>query len=732
MPASKQATRRKTAKLKEEERFEFRPFAVRSETLDLEARTIETVIATETPVLMPDYDRWEMVPEVLLSSGVIFPSSRQVPFLDSHNRYSTEDQLGSTRQIRVEGNEVRGVLHFSTTAEKQWTQVREGHSTDVSAGYQVLQKTFVPRNTKQTIQGREYTGPVNVVTKWKLREVSLTPIGADEQAKLRGLNPTAFDNAGDFEMNPELKTLLESRGMPKELSDDEAQRWAIENNLGEKKEERAEPPATIPFDPKLVAEAAADAARKAVADEQTRQANFRNEIRSLCELADLPELLERCVSEGSIEKARELILKEKKERSDSNSVNPVIRVTGEGKTRFLSDLGTALNLRAMEDALPNWKSSERGKKIFDEVFPDAQRGKGADTFRNASLYQLAEEFVRANGYDTRGLTREQVAITAMFGPEHAGLNVRDSGAYHVTGSFLNLTKDAVNKSMQVGYNEAPSTWEGPMRRGADATDFKQLHRIRMGAVPNLPVWNDNKNPNQASFADAEEKYAVESYSLGLSFSYRLLVNDDMSALGRAPAMLGQAAKRTVNSVAWAQITSNPTMTDSVSLFSAATGARKRDNLITGSATPSVSTVGAMTKLMRLMRGENTPEGNESDDILNLQPAYIVGPAALEVTINQLVNSAYDPSANLTQVYNPTRTLTPIIEPILDAASASAWYLFANPSQIDTVEVTFLQGQRTPIVRQELDFSKLSQEMYVLQTFAAKAMNHRGIIKHAGA
>jgi hypothetical protein len=75
---------------------------------------------------------------------------------------------------------------------------------------------------------------------------------------------------------------------------------------------------------------------------------------------------------------------------------------------------------------------------------------------------------------------------------------------------------------------------------------------------------------------------------------------------------------------------------------------------------------------------------------------------------------------------------PIIEPLLDADSTTAWYLFAEPSRIDTVEVTFLQGQETPQVRPVLSEEKLSMTYYVLQSVGAKALNHRGIQKHAGA
>jgi hypothetical protein len=271
-----------------------------------------------------------------------------------------------------------------------------------------------------------------------------------------------------------------------------------------------------------------------------------------------------------------------------------------------------------------------------------------------------------------------------------------------------------------------------MRQAASVPDFKQIHRLRMGAIPNLPVWPDNSNPERASFTDARESYAVEARSLEISYSYRLLVNDDMDALSRTPGMMGAAAARTVNAVAWSQITSNPTMSDSVALFATATGARKRTNLTTGAGTPSVTTLQTLTNLMRQMRGENTPEGNESADILNLQPRYLVGPSALATTINQLVLSAYDPAANSFMVYNTATQLIPVIEPLLDVASTTAWYLFADTSQIDTVEVSFLQGQETPVTRQFMDERNLSQTVTILQTFAAKAMNHRGVQKHAGA
>lgn len=750
--------------------FAERTLVLRKSSLNEEARTIDADITTETPVPMIDWERYEMIPEVLLSSGANFPKSRQVPFLDSHNRSSVADQLGSARSIEVNNDKLRATLHFSESAKDEFTKVREGHVTDVSAGYEVQKRVFVPAGETKVINGRSFDGPVNVVTKWRLREVSLTPIGADAQAKLRGLDPAAIrfqsKEKGQFEMNPELRKLLVSRGMAATLSDEDAQKWLIENRakLADPPEEETviEPPADPPSDAAAkgktrtapafptseeIAKLIADATRAEIKAEQVRVAAFRKEVDSLCNLADLQDTAEHCRGLSDIESVRTYLTAEKAKRSTTIGFTPSVRVTGEGSDRFMEDIGTALTLRALESVSTpspegNFFATQQAKtrtETLERVFPAASRAKGAEQWRDASMYDIAHEMVRSIfGVQTRGMSRENVAIIAMFGPQRAsemGIQFRSSGAaFHTTGSFTNLTLDAMNKSMMLGYVEAPSTWEGPMKRGRSVDDFKNINRMRLGAIPNLPVWNDNDNPQKASMKDAKETYAVESRSLEIDFSYRLLVNDDMDALSVAPSQLGAAARRTVNTVAWSVITSNPTMSDGKALFlETAAGNRNRSNLTTGSATPTNLTLQTMKNKMRQMRGENTPAEAESKDILNLQAKYIVGPGALDTTILQLVMSVADPVTQLSSaVYNPANTLIPVIEPLLDAASATAWYLFASPQVIDTVEVSFLKGQETPVIRSFMNERTLSQSAIVLQTFGAAALNHRGMQKHDGA
>jgi hypothetical protein len=366
--------------------------------------------------------------------------------------------------------------------------------------------------------------------------------------------------------------------------------------------------------------------------------------------------------------------------------------------------------------------------------PEASRGKHWQDFNDVSLLSLCRQCLLIDGYSERSISRlsNPDIAKAAFGFINA-TSLRNE-AIHTTGSLAEITRDAVNKSLLAGYTESPQTWRGPMRQAASVPDFKTIYRVRMGAVANLPIWPDNQAPAEAKLNDEKVSYAVEARAEKLSFSWQLFVNDDMDALARAPKLLGDAAARTVNATAWAQITGNPTMSyDSVALFAAATGARKRTNLITGSATPTTSTISAMTVLMRLMRGVNTAEGNESEDVLNLTPRYIAAPAALETTVRQLVLSVAEPAATYNAgVYNPNAYLVPVIEPLLDASSTTAWYLFADPVRIDTVEVSFLQGQETPVSNDWIDNDTWSRCFTIVQTFAAKAIDHRGVVKHAGA
>ena len=87
----------------------------------------------------------------------------------------------------VNGKELMGRAYFTSLPEGEGPliKLREGHLTDFSIGYRVLESQWIPEGETAVIQGRTYKGPIKVSTRWAPRELSICPIGADELAKAR-------------------------------------------------------------------------------------------------------------------------------------------------------------------------------------------------------------------------------------------------------------------------------------------------------------------------------------------------------------------------------------------------------------------------------------------------------------------------------------------------------------------------------------------------------------------
>ncbi|MCP4623986.1 MAG: hypothetical protein GY850_10685, partial [bacterium] len=161
-------------------------------SLDDAERSVEIVVATEEPVEVFDFERFEIVREILLIDGAELPATKQVPLLDSHRRFDTANVLGSIRDLKPDGGQLVGRAHFSGVPEVSpiWMKVREGHLTDFSAGYKPIESQWVAEGETYDFNGRSFKGPVRVTKRWKLKEGSIVPIGADEFAKARARSAT--------------------------------------------------------------------------------------------------------------------------------------------------------------------------------------------------------------------------------------------------------------------------------------------------------------------------------------------------------------------------------------------------------------------------------------------------------------------------------------------------------------------------------------------------------------
>ena len=153
------------------------------------------ILTTEQAVPMFDWERGEFVPEVILMNGMK-ARGLSIKLLDTHNTDSVRNVLGSFVDLRVNDAGKRNVPHkfvdgeirVSSTEPEVQTKLKEGHINEMSVGYRYSEENTIRlgEGEKQTIDGKEYEGPLNIRTQWEAQEASLVPIGADNQAQIRG------------------------------------------------------------------------------------------------------------------------------------------------------------------------------------------------------------------------------------------------------------------------------------------------------------------------------------------------------------------------------------------------------------------------------------------------------------------------------------------------------------------------------------------------------------------
>jgi hypothetical protein len=156
-------------------------------------RSFEAVAATESRVQVIDWQRYEIIDEILIARGGHFAD--YVVLLDNHQRHSGVNAvMGSAGEFRRKGGEwigrgtigraVEGNIH----REQAWQDIRDGHLRAVSIGYRVADAIEIPAGRKARVGGQTFEAgerTLRVSTEWYTHELSLTPIGADSMALIR-------------------------------------------------------------------------------------------------------------------------------------------------------------------------------------------------------------------------------------------------------------------------------------------------------------------------------------------------------------------------------------------------------------------------------------------------------------------------------------------------------------------------------------------------------------------
>ncbi|MGL5514007.1 MAG: hypothetical protein ACRDBM_12330, partial [Sporomusa sp.] len=211
------------------------------------------------------------------------------------------------------------------------------------------------------------------------------------------------------------------------------------------------------------------------------------------------------------------------------------------------------------------------------------------------------------------------------------------------------------------------------------------------------------------------KKSVLTYGRSWSLTRQAIINDDLSALTRLPARYAAAARRGINKLVYKTLTqTNGMFTD------------KHGNLASAGAGLAVVSLGKGREAMRKqknIRGEET---------LNIAPKFLLAPASIETVAEQLLASLSDPASANANVKNPfAGKLRLVTDAELDQYSVTAWYLAAQAGLIDTIEVTYLNGQTSPVIESQVAFDVLGMKWRIYIDYGVTFLDYRGLYKNPG-
>ena len=296
---------------------------------------------------------------------------------------------------------------------------------------------------------------------------------------------------------------------------------------------------------------------------------------------------------------------------------------------------------------------------------------------------------------------------------------------HTTSDFGVILMDVANKSMLAGWELAEETFQLWTKKG-QLSDFKVSHRVGLGEFPSLRQVREGAEYKHITVGENSQQIALATYGEIFSITRQAIINDDMNMLTDIPRKMGMAAKGTIGDLVYAILTSNPPLSDNVALFH-----NTHNNLSTGAG--SALSVESLDAARTKMRTQKTSKASGKERPLNIRPAYVLTPVALESKALQLINSTSVPTAQVNQgVANPIQGMAKVIaEPRLDDASATAWYL-ASQQGTDTIEVAYLNGVEVPYMEQQQGFTVDGVATKVRIDAGVAPLDFRGLQKSNGA
>lgn len=221
----------------------------------------------------------------------------------------------------------------------------------------------------------------------------------------------------------------------------------------------------------------------------------------------------------------------------------------------------------------------------------------------------------------------------------------------------------------------------------NARDFRTLESVRIGYYGDIPTLNtDNEDyPDLGEVGDEKVEYALQERGGIITINRRMILNDDVRVIQRIISRLPRAARRTVAKKVWTPFITNAVYKgDNKAIFHTDHG-----NL--GTTAYGIS---AAEAARTAMFKQTEPDSLEA---LGLRPVTVSFPSDLRGLVTNVNN--FNPQAvsvengnSMFGYFKPEGLLENPFQ-----TDPTDWFFFADPNEVEIVELAFLNGQQEPVM-----------------------------------